>query len=253
MAHTTTFNSAKYLQTLKPGSVSNAKGSQAPCDRENKKGLLPRDNISVYEGSKIYHNPGASTMTKGGGNSISISTTVGIKSHELRAAAVQSGNGSGGYIQGVRDGPTVKDSRRAVKDKKLEKELRKEILEGIVKSDKGKTVGGQYILAAEKMKKSQVEKNGKEVVGKDKEKDKKKRKRGESESEEEEDDETNKRRRPFTNSAVRLIGYDPTLTADSERDEDDETKRSRVSFFSLSFPLLRFLSYDFLLSLFSSI
>lgn len=156
----------------------------------------------------------------------------------LRAAAIQSGNGSGGYVQGFRDGPTVDEARKAQKDQrdaKLNRELEmKNLLKGM-KADN--SAGGTYLKLQATQKKERARKEAKEL---DYELDRSLRKSSkrmikEVESEESEEEEmalATKRSKPFSTTALRLIGYDPTSNGEIGREEDELTKKKRVcSFF----------------------
>lgn len=234
-------------------------GAEAPCDRENKVGLLPRTNIRMVEGAITYVTAGSgSLLTNLSASSGKSKSSLGAKG--MRAAAFQSGNGSGGYIAGVRDGPTVKQAELDVKERRLGKELRQKELVELVGRDGGDTLGGKYLRDAERAREEafarEIRRNS--IKSKDKGKGKERlsakeeaklekernarRKRGKSGSDESENEVEKKRRGPFGTTAVRLIGYDPSRQADQERpDEDDETRRQRVSLRSLFLALFKIL------------
>lgn len=95
-----------------------------------------------------------------------------------------------------------------------------------MKSDMGRSVGGTYLESAITRREEQEDefrrKNG--MKGKVVEKKKERVRDREEEGRREE-----MRKRSFPVTAVRLIGYDPSLSGDGPRDDDDETRRTRVS------------------------
>jgi minichromosome maintenance protein 10 len=154
-------------------------------------------------------------------------STTGRPSRDLlRSAALQSGNGSGGYIPGIREGPTVREAERAIEQEKKKKRATKKELQDLMKSDMGRSVGGTYLESAITRREEQEDefrrKNG--MKGKVVEKKKERVRDREEEGRREE-----MRKRSFPVTAVRLIGYDPSLAGDGPRDDDDETRRTRVS------------------------
>lgn len=208
-------------------------GSRKPSfDPATKTGLLPRTNISIMEGAKTY-------VVAGSGSNVSRGAKV--SSASMRAAAIQSGNGAGGFIHGVRDGPTVERAKKDVREARIAKERRIEEARELMERDKGTSLGGRYVELADKkrreMEREFIKRNGGSVGEEEKEREKEKRRRrskGEKSASEEEEEEAvkeKKKRKTFTTAAVRLIGYDPTTKGPAERDEDDETKRSRVRSF----------------------
>lgn len=203
------------------------RGGQAPYDPINKVGLLPRDNSRMIDGAMTYVTTG--TATFGGKRAVK-----GPSVNGLRAAAIQSGNGSGGYVAGFRDGPTVEEAKKARRDQRKAKEDRDWEMKQLLHKTKDDTsLGGQYL----KMEATRKKNKAREAAAKEAflegaqggSKEKRARVELESESEEEEKgDKDKKRTRPFSTTALRLIGYDPTSNGDTGREEDDLSKKKRV-------------------------
>ena len=144
------------------------------------------------------------------------------------------------------------EEKKKKEREKLDRERGRRELKELGKTDKGQSLGGEYLRMAREQekerKKREREKEEKEAEkkagGKKKTKMALAKKRAqessdESDSEEEEDDDQKKkeRRKVFSSEAVRMIGYNPTLRPGDLRDEkeDDETLQQRVSRFHFSF------------------
>lgn len=230
LSHTVSYDPAKLRAQLR-GKPSRATAFNA----QTKTGLLPSDHAPRnIEGSTTYVVRGSGTI----GAATNGRTTV-IAPGRLGAAALASGNGSGGYIPGLREGPTVQMARDQILKEKREREERRRREKEVMEQDEGKTLGGEYIIKAREARLEQEARRLKEkerakvargAKGGDRQQiqalvveDKSKR---EVVVEEEGDEDDGKRRkRAFNPAAVRLIGYDPT----GGGDEDKETKRRRVS------------------------
>lgn len=217
LSHTVTYDPSKFKRQLKGG----AGRSTAP-NYDTKTGLLPDSRKPImHEGSTTY-------VVRGSGKLVPSGRLTAVPAGRLGAAALASGNGSGGYIPGLREGPTVRMAKEQIEREKRERAERRQWEQDVVDRDEGKTVGGEYVAAARKARMEQEErkKNGGRKVDRElvvaaagtKGK-------GKRREESEEEDDGVRRRRPFSSAAVRLIGYDPT----GMREEDKETKRRRVS------------------------
>lgn len=189
-----------------------------------KTGLLPSDNAPRnIEGSTTYVVRGSGSM----GASANGRKTV-IPPGRLGAAALASGNGAGGYIPGLREGPTVKMAKEQIVKERREREDRRRRELEVMEQDEGKTIGGEYIMRAREARREQDLKRAKErnkgtAADKGAKEVEAAKKAAQEEASDEEDGVI--RKRPFNAAAVRLIGYDPT----GRGDEDKETKRRRVS------------------------
>lgn len=213
---TGTYDPAKFKKQLRTKSA-------AP-NYATKTGLLPdplKPRPKMVEGATTYVNKGRKVIPPLGG----------LTRGGMGAAALASGNGSGGYIPGLREGPTVTSAREQLVKERREREERRRWEEEVVKHDKGKTVGGEYVEAAmrarrekEKGRKAGKVDEGEKGKGKGKARARAREAEGESGEEGEGADEA-QRKRPFSSAAVRLIGYDPT----GKTNEDADTKRTRVS------------------------
>lgn len=144
-------------------------------------------------------------------------------------------------MAGWRDGPTVLEAKKSRLDQKKAKEDRDWEMKQLLHKTKDDTsLGGQYLKMGANRKaakaKEEEEKlaflEGANVGGA---KGKKKRSRRDSEENEEldaEEDEEGKkekkRTKPFSTTALRLIGYDPTSNGDTGREEDADSKKKRV-------------------------
>lgn len=233
------------MQTKKGKSTTSAHSSNGDTyDPVNKKGLLPRDNVRVVEGAKVYA-PNATLS-----NGRSSGKTFVTSASDLLRASTYSASGTQGYVAGVRDGPEanlLKEERakRAKDKKRSEKELK-----ALIKDDKGKSVGGEYVAAAAAVRKKLEEGKAEAKAEKERAKDKGlKRKKlqgrkgppsassgssddgSDSEQEEGEDDHKSKKKRPFSVAAVRLIGFDPT---NHREPDDDAAKKQKVRHDSLA-------------------
>lgn len=224
MSNTAVFDKKKYLMSLQKGGKSN-------YNPDKKTGLLPDSRrAQVAEGLTTYVSAGTGGGMRNGKHQV-------VTSAALRAAAIQSGNGSGGFVRGVRDGPTAEKLEKERREKERMEKRRKEEVKALMGQDKGRSVGGEYVELANKQRKEKEKAERKKreeeeragVVAKGK---KKRKVQSESESSEEEENDENetgdkgkKKKRAFTTAAVRLIGYDPTNHKDAE---DEETKRLRV-------------------------
>jgi len=164
-------------------------------------------NAKVIAGSTTY-------VTTGARSSSSSLTSA-------RANTLPLGRPGGGFIPGLREGPSVSEEkkrrqRQVNDDKRARQELR-----ALVGRDKGKTPGGEYLLMSRKRKKDAAGaqgSSGDEGGGEGLE--------GESGGEGAKKD---KKPGIFRPEALRRIGYNPTVKAgDLQRDESDEAKRHRV-------------------------
>lgn len=198
---------------MQPPGIHRATDRKPAFDAASKTGLLPRHNVSVLNDATTYVMAGTATS--------------GRPSKDLlRSAALQSGNGSGGYIQGIREGPTVREAQKAIEQEKKRKRATKKELQDLMQSDMGRSLGGTYLESAVTRREEQEDefrrKNGMggRVVEKKKER---------VSDREEEVRLEEQRKKSFPVAAVRKIGYDPSHKGDAPRDDDDETRRTRVS------------------------
>lgn len=195
MTSTVSFDSKKFSAGFKPGGRPSVKAAWsrggAPYDPINKIGLLPRDNVSMIDGAKTYVVAAPRAQTGRG----------------ARIRAVPGVSGGGGYIPGVRDGPSVQQTKRDAKDLQMKKELRREERKNLLEKDKG-SIGSVYLRAVPV--KTEEEEDDEEEEGEEKEE--------------------KRRSRPFNTLAVRRLGFDPTRTAANamEDDDDDEVKSKKV-------------------------
>ncbi|GAA5980505.1 hypothetical protein JCM11641_003415 [Rhodosporidiobolus odoratus] len=160
----------------------------------------------VLFGSTVHVSSGSrtSTMTMRASSILptSLTTAAGSK-------------GGGSFVSGVREGPSVSEEkkrrkRQAEEDKRARRELKE-----LVRSDRGKTNGGELVRMAG------------EAMGKGKGKKETKGESSEEDSEEEEMPEK-KRRSVLSGLAARRIGFDPTAKPGQvERDQSSEAKESR--------------------------
>lgn len=237
MSSTAVFDPKKFKAGLQ-------RGGKSTYNPDKKTGLLPDTKRMTMSAEGV-----ATYVSAGTGGGMRNGKVQVLAPHALRAAAIQSGNGSGGYIRGVREGPTVEQVNRDRAAKERDEKRRKKEVKLLMKQDKGTSLGGEYVqLAAEKRKEErekaraarELEDQRIAAGGKVKKGVHKKRKAASvtsSSSEEDDLDSTaaeeeaaeapRRPKRAFSNAAVRLIGYDPTNHKDAE---DEESKRIRVSF-----------------------
>jgi len=212
ISSTANYDPKKFKQQLR--------GKAAGPNYATKTGLIDDPNKprpKVVEGTTTYVNKGRKVLPAMGG----------LTRGGLGAAALASGNGSGGYIPGLREGPTVRMAREQLAKEKKERTDRRRWEEEVVKRDEGKTVGGEYVEAAMRARREkEAGKKGTGAGAGDKGKGKGRSKEVALESDDgDQGGDGVRRKRPFSSAAVRLIGYDPT----GMREEDSETKRNRVS------------------------
>ncbi|KPV72037.1 uncharacterized protein RHOBADRAFT_56171 [Rhodotorula graminis WP1] len=209
-----TFNQAAFTRSLggSSSSASSRLGSTGPVVKQRPLSPppgMPR-NAKVIAGSTTY-------VTTGGRSSASSSLT------SARANTLPLGRPGGGFIPGLREGPSVSDEkkrrqRQVNDDKRARQELR-----ALVGRDKGKTPGGEYLLMSRKRKQDAAGgqgSSGDEDGGGE-------RLEGDSGGEGGKKD---KKPGIFRPEALRRIGYNPTVKAgDLQRDESDEAKRHRLA------------------------
>ncbi|GAA5891510.1 hypothetical protein JCM8208_007307 [Rhodotorula glutinis] len=208
-----TFNQAAFTRSLGGSSSSSSSrlGSTGPPVKQRPLSPppgMPR-NAKVIAGSTTY-------VTTGARSSSSTSLT------SARANTLPLGRPGGGFIPGLREGPSVSEEkkrrqRQVNDDKRARQELR-----ALVGRDKGKTPGGEYLLMSRKRKKEEgggQASSGDEGGGEGLE--------GDSGGEGGKKD---KKPGIFRPEALRRIGYNPTVKAgDLQRDESDEAKRHRLA------------------------
>ncbi|GAA5839123.1 hypothetical protein JCM9279_002601 [Rhodotorula babjevae] len=207
-----TFNQAAFTRSLGGSSSSSSSrlGNTGPPVKQRPLSPppgMPR-NAKVIAGSTTYVTTGART------SSSSLTSA--------RANTLPLGRPGGGFIPGLREGPSVSEEkkrrqRQVNDDKRARQELR-----ALVGRDKGKTPGGEYLLMSRKRKKDAAGgqgSSGDEGGGEGLE--------GDSG---EEGAKKDKKPGIFRPEALRRIGYNPTVKAgDLQRDESDEAKRHRLA------------------------
>ncbi|GAA5827846.1 hypothetical protein JCM11251_007698 [Rhodosporidiobolus azoricus] len=168
--------------------------------------------LSLY-GSTTYVTAGtrASTMSMRSSN---------ILPSSLSAGAAPSSRHGEHSLPGLREGPSVSEEKKRMKRKVEEdKRARKELKE-LVRSDRGKTNGGEMVmLAGQKIGKTNPLKGGKGNSSGAEE---------DAEDEEMKERQRKKRRSVLSGAAARKIGFDPTARGgEVDRDESQEAKEFR--------------------------
>ncbi|SCV73228.1 BQ2448_7153 [Microbotryum intermedium] len=220
LSSSSTFNPSKFERQFVPSAKTTASRSTTKheYDPVRKIGLLPRDNTSLNDGVKTY-------VTRSGSSKQFIDNNPGriksVTASELRHAAITSGNGSGGYVQGIRDGPTLADLEKSRARKRKEQETTERELQFLLQQDQGKTLGGRYLARRTVQADSTSNSNGHDQL--------------KARTEPKSKDPTSKdlseaahgeppvatERRAFSTHAVRLIGYDPTKVGDEDEEIGD--------------------------------
>ncbi|GEM12538.1 zinc finger, Mcm10/DnaG-type domain containing protein [Rhodotorula toruloides] len=218
LAQKGTFNHSHFKKSL--GSSSTSSGSldsAAPAQQPLAK---------FVAGSTTYVTTGtrSSTITMPRGGLLSTSS---------------SSSRAGGFIHGLREGPSVLDEKKRLKkvveDEKRAREERKQLR----RLDKGRTAGGEYLIRSSRRVKTEGDGKG-EKRGKkrkrtpdDEDDDEPSEARGASagsSSDEEDEDVKPNLSSVFKADALRKIGFNPTAKpGDLPRDESSETKRYRLA------------------------
>lgn len=234
LKQTTSLNISKLNKSLRSSHPAPSSSSKKPL-------ALPESSVMV-QGHNTYIAGGSKGFTSGGTRA----KTSDLSALTAGGIGLPTSRGSGGFIAGVRDGPVVSEEKKKKEREKLDRERGRRELKELGRTDKGQSLGGEYLRLAREQekerKKREREKEQKELEkkagGKTKTKielakQKAQESSDESNSEDDEDDEQQKkeRRKVFSSEAVRMIGYNPTLRPGDLRDEkeDDETLKQRVS------------------------
>ncbi|GAA5930678.1 Mcm10/DnaG-type zinc finger protein [Sporobolomyces koalae] len=169
--------------------------------------------------------------------------------------------GSGGFIPGVRDGPIVTEERKKKERERLEREKGRKELKELGQSDRGQSLGGEYLILAREQEKAKRKKM-KEILEREREAKKKRkeksRKRNQDDHEEQDDSDSGdsrygsissddndeegidsskkqrhhkERRKVFSSEAVRMIGYNPASRPGDVKDDpdDEQTLQQRLA------------------------
>lgn len=195
----------------------------------------------MQEGAKTYvvssYLPASGPSSRSGpARGGSVLTAAG-----LRPASILHTSGSARYIPGVQDGLTVRQHEKDRKEREMQNAIRKEAEQELMKKDLGKTLGGQYLELAAKARKAKAKADEKEEHDeREKAREKAKRRkrtkgddgkpaeRSSDSDDDAEDPDGKRRKKPFSTSAVRLIGYDPTRQGDTGIEEDEASRLKRV-------------------------
>ncbi|KAM0747818.1 hypothetical protein T439DRAFT_382905 [Meredithblackwellia eburnea MCA 4105] len=230
------FDAKSFNRAFKPGASSKP-------DPTTKTGLLPRSNKPQVQSDGTLIHVVSSTNAPGHKNNRpltgSVLTMTGLKPALTALPGAGGGRGTR-FIQGVSDGISVKQYERDLVQRKKDRELRKEAEKELLKKDLGKSLGGQYLEMAAKRRREE----GREEEKRDTEKEKEKRRKmiarrngeqgedgtEESGQESESGEDVKPRKKAFTTTALRRIGYDPTRTADTSNnmDEDHDSRAKRL-------------------------
>ena len=154
MSSTALFDPKKFKQGLQ--SRAGFSTTTTAFNPATKTGLLPdmkRKITMTAEGVATYVSAGTGGSMRSRNGRVQV-----LAPNALRAAAIQSGNGGGGYIRGVREGPTVEAVQRDRVRKQEEERRRKREVKELMRSDGGKSVGGEYVALAAQRRKEEKEK-----------------------------------------------------------------------------------------------
>lgn len=169
-------------------------------DPATKTGLLPDDRVRLLGGEMTYCVP---------------APRVGKYIHSSdarRAAAIESGNGSGGYIAHIRDGPTVAEAEKKLRDELEGSKRGKKDRDDLLALDEGTTIGGAYLLAKRKRERANDSPSS------------------DSDASSDTSDQNNrKRKKAFSGGDIAKIGFDPTAAGSRTRDESPRSRKKRVS------------------------
>lgn len=163
LGKSSTYNAKDFKKAMAKGGASSRsrtsdsgerKKSTTTYDPVTKTGLLPRDGVQVLgpEGTHTYAGRGGNGIGRRGGVEY-------ITPAQLRAKALESGNGSGGYILGVRDGPEAELLKEERAKRKRDREKMERETRRLVEHDKGASLGGEYVQLAKKQLSAQGERS----------------------------------------------------------------------------------------------
>ncbi|SCZ94496.1 BZ3500_MvSof-1268-A1-R1_Chr12-2g03938 [Microbotryum saponariae] len=226
LSTTSTFNPSEFERQFVPSAKTRAArfAIKDEYDPMRKIGLLPRDNTSLNDGLKTYVTRSRSSKQFVDNNPGRIKAVI---ASELRHAAITSGNGSGGYVQGIRDGPTLADLEKSRASKRKEQQTAERELKVLLQHDQGKTLGGQYLARRTVPAEASLNANG-QVDNSTVEP---KPKKSTSKSLGEEafgPPAAPAERRAFSTHAVHLIGYDPTKAGDEDEGVGDASRGEKA-------------------------
>ncbi|KAK4691692.1 hypothetical protein P7C70_g9293, partial [Phenoliferia sp. Uapishka_3] len=240
-----TFDKKKFNRSLKPASSGGSSSHLAVSKGEpsydpiNKIGLLPRNPTVKMQGDSLTYVISSSvpstTFPSGGGGGRPRGGKI-FTATTNASSLLHLNTGGSRYIAGIQDGVSVTQYEMDKAQSRAQAVIRKEVERGLMEKDLGKTLGGQYLemaRVARKKKEREEEKEGEQEENND---GRKKWTKGndmarlESTSEEVEGSGEGgmRRKKTFSTSAVRLIGYDPTKQGETGIEEDEAGRLKRL-------------------------